>query len=139
MKRHLHVACAIIIRNENILAAQRSESMSLPLKWEFPGGKIEPGEEPAGCLARELLEELGITVTIDRPLPTATHSYDNFTVTLYPFVCRMAGGEITLHEHKAIVWIEPGRMTELDWAEADLPIIGSFLASHAAGPSGSRQ
>ncbi|MFH1029342.1 MAG: (deoxy)nucleoside triphosphate pyrophosphohydrolase [Pseudomonadota bacterium] len=139
MRRHLHVACAIIILNEKILAAQRSENMTLPLKWEFPGGKIEPGEEPAGCLARELLEELGITVTIDRPLPTATHSYDDFTVTLYPFVCRMAGGEITLHEHKAIVWIEPGRMPELEWAEADLPIIGSFLASHAAGPGGSCQ
>ena len=139
MKRHLHVACAIIIRNEKILAAQRSESMSLPLKWEFPGGKIETGEDAADCLQRELLEELGITVTIDRPLPTATHSYDDFTVTLYPFVCRLSGGDITLHEHKAIAWTEPGRMTELDWAEADLPVIGAFLASHAAGSGGSRQ
>jgi len=139
MKRHLHVACAIIIRNEKILAAQRSESMSLPLKWEFPGGKIETGEEPACCLARELLEELGITVTIDRPLPCSTHDYDDFTVTLYPFVCRLSGGDITLHEHKAVVWIDPGRMTELDWAEADLPVIGAFLASHAAGSGGSRQ
>lgn len=139
MKRHLHVACAIIIRNEMILAAQRSESMTLPLKWEFPGGKIEPGEEPAGCLERELREELGITVTIDRPLPAATHSYDDFTVTLYPFVCRMDGGDITLHEHKAISWMEPLRMPELDWAEADLPIIGAFLADHAAGSCVSSQ
>lgn len=139
MKRHLHVACAIIICNEKILAAQRSDSMSLPLKWEFPGGKIEPGEEAAGCLERELLEELGITVTIDRTLPTATHSYDDFTVTLYPFVCRLSGGDITLHEHKAICWVEPLRMPELDWAEADLPIIATFLASLAAGSCGSRQ
>ncbi|HCE67875.1 MAG TPA: 8-oxo-dGTP diphosphatase MutT [Geobacter sp.] len=139
MKRHLHVACAIIIHNGKILAAQRSESMTLPLKWEFPGGKIETGEDAADCLQRELLEELGITVTIDRPLPTATHSYDDFTVTLYPFVCRLSGGDITLHEHKAIAWTEPGRMTELDWAEADLPVIDAFLASHATGSGGSRQ
>jgi len=139
MKRHLHVACAIIIHNGKILAAQRSESMSLPLKWEFPGGKIEPGEEPADCLARELLEELGITVTIDRPLPCSTHDYDDFAVTLYPFVCRMAGGELTPHEHKALAWTEPGRMTELDWAEADLPVIDAFLADHGAGSCGNLQ
>lgn len=135
MKRHIHVACAIIVQQEKILAAQRSESMSLPLKWEFPGGKIEAGETPADCLARELLEELGITVAIEAPLPPATHSYGDFTVTLYPFLCRMAGGTVTLHEHKAAAWIEPQRILELDWAAADLPIISTFLA--ADRPDGS--
>lgn len=128
MNRHLHVACAIIVDNRKILAAQRSETMSLPLKWEFPGGKIEAGEAPEACLERELLEELGITVTIGAPLPAATHDYTDFTVTLYPYVCRRPIGSITLHEHRAAVWIEPERMAGLDWAEADLPIIDSFLS-----------
>ncbi len=132
MKRHLHVACAIIEQENMILAAQRSASMSLPLKWEFPGGKIEAGESPADCLKRELYEELGITVTIGEALATATHSYDDFTVTLYPFICSKLQGPITLHEHKAIKWTEPLQMQELDWAEADLPIIAAYLTGHEA-------
>lgn len=133
MKRHLHVACAIIEQAGMVLAAQRSAGMSLPLKWEFPGGKIEAGETPADCLKRELMEELGIAVSIGAPLPPATHSYDDFTVTLYPFICRMTAGAITLHEHQEVTWIEPRQMLNLDWAAADLPIISSFLA---AGDSG---
>lgn len=136
MKRHLHVACAIIEQEGMVLAAQRSASMSLPLKWEFPGGKIEAGETPADCLGRELHEELGITVRIGEALATATHSYDDFTVTLYPFICSMAEGAITLHEHKAVRWKEPRHMLELDWAAADLPVIAAYLARPAAVPRG---
>jgi 8-oxo-dGTP diphosphatase len=135
MKRHLHVACAIIIQKEKVLAARRSESMTLPLKWEFPGGKIEAGETPADCLKRELMEELGITVSIGVPLPPATHNYDDFTVTLYPFICRMTSGAITLHEHQEVTWIEPRQILNLDWAAADLPIINSFLAAGDSGLS----
>lgn len=136
MKRHLHVACAIIEQENMILAAQRSAGMSLPLKWEFPGGKIEAGESPADCLERELYEELGITVTIGEALATATHSYDDFTVTLYPFICSMLQGPIILHEHNAVKWTEPLQMQELDWAEADLPIIAAYLAGHIAARGG---
>lgn len=131
MNRHLHVACAIIEQEGMVLAAQRSASMSLPLKWEFPGGKIEAGEAPADCLCRELQEELGISVSIGEQLPTATHDYDDFTVTLYPFICSMIKGTITLHEHKEVRWTEPGQIPELDWAAADLPIIAAYLARPA--------
>ena len=62
--RHLRVACAIIERDGRVLAAQRSAAMTLPLKWEFPGGKIEAGESPEECLIRELMEELGVTVLV---------------------------------------------------------------------------
>src|SRR5512138_2391378 len=97
--RHIHVACAIIEKNGLVLAAQRSEVMSLPLKWEFPGGKIERGESAQECLHRELLEELSITVHIDRQLPENRHHYSEFAITLYPFICKLENGEITLHEH----------------------------------------
>ncbi len=127
--RHLHVACAIIEREGKVLAAQRSASMTLPLKWEFPGGKIEADESPEECLTRELMEELGVTVFIGDALPPATHGYIDFTVTLYPFTCRLTGGVITMHEHHALQWIEPQRMQELDWAAADLPVIRDYLAA----------
>ncbi|MHB8057289.1 MAG: (deoxy)nucleoside triphosphate pyrophosphohydrolase [Desulfuromonadaceae bacterium] len=136
--RHLHVACAIIEQEGKVLAAQRSASMTLPLKWEFPGGKIEADESPEECLIRELMEELGVTVLIGDALPLATHGYTNFTVTLYPFTCRLTGGVITMHEHHALQWIEPQRMQELDWAAADLPVLHSYMTRAVAAGSGSR-
>lgn len=136
MKRHLHVACAIIEQDGTVLAAQRSATMTLPLKWELPGGKIEAGESPEECLIRELEEELGISVFIGAALSPATHGYPDFTVTLYPFTCRLAGGEITPHEHHALKWIEPERMPELDWAAADLPVIREYMATAVAAGSG---
>jgi 8-oxo-dGTP diphosphatase len=127
--QHLHVACAIIGQEGKVLAAQRGATTSLPLKWEFPGGKIEAGESPEECLTRELMEELGIAVRIGTALAPSTHRYRDFTVTLYPFTCTMAGGNLTMHEHHDLIWIEPERMPELDWAAADLPIIDEYLES----------
>lgn len=125
-RRHLHVACAIIERDGLVLAAQRSRTMSLPLSWEFPGGKIHDGERPEEALARELTEELGVTIAVGSPLAPATHRYPDFTVTLYPFRCTITGGEITLHEHAAIRWLPPAELHTLAWAPADLPIIAAY-------------
>ena len=136
--RHLHVACAIIEQDGKVLVAQRSASMSLPLKWEFPGGKIEAGESPEECLNRELQEELAICVQINMALPSATHSYPDFTVTLYPFTCRLTGGSITMNEHHALKWLEPHQMPGLDWAAADLPVIHNYLAATVPPENSSR-
>lgn len=125
--KHIHVACAIIEENGKVLATQRSAAMSMPLKWEFPGGKIEPGESPEGCLLRELMEEIGIAVQVGHALPPHTHKYSSFTVTLYPFACKISAGEIVLHEHAASTWLPPEELSTLDWAEADLPVIDSYL------------
>jgi 8-oxo-dGTP diphosphatase len=127
-RHHIHVSCAVIERDGLVLAAQRSRTMSLPLKWEFPGGKIHDGETPQECLARELFEEMGVRIRVGQGLEPVTHHYDDFTVTLYPFVCAMDGGEITLHEHAAILWLPPERLPELDWADADLPLIERYVA-----------
>jgi 8-oxo-dGTP diphosphatase len=96
--KHLQVACAVIVDKGKVLATQRSQSMSLPLKWEFPGGKIRDGEHPDECLRRELLEELGIEVVIESPLHLTTHHYPTVIVTLHPFLCSIAKGKITLHD-----------------------------------------
>ena len=125
-RRHVHVACAIIERDGLVLSALRSASMNLPLKWEFPGGKIEPGEGREECLKRELVEEMGVQIAVGRALTPATHDYPTFTVTLYPYVCSIVSGEITLHEHSAISWLLASRMHELDWADADLPVIAEY-------------
>lgn len=127
--KQIHVTCAIIERDGLVLAAQRSAAMSLALKWEFPGGKIDPGESPEECLQRELVEEMGIQVCVGKSLPSSTHHYPKFTVTLHPFICFIESGEIFLHEHAAIAWLPPAALHSLDWAEADLPVIESYLAA----------
>lgn len=100
--------------------------MSLPLKWEFPGGKIDEGESPEECLKRELHEELGIEASVGQARPTTSHRYSSFSVTLYPFICEIISGEITLHEHGALVWLPIEELHTLDWAEADLPVIKEY-------------
>ncbi len=117
----------MIVKDGLIFATQRSAVMALPFKWEFPGGKLEAGESPQDCLLRELREELDITVRIVQPLKPVTHRYPTFTVTLNPFRCDQISGEPVLHEHLAACWLPPGRLQELDWAEADWPIIASLV------------
>ena len=105
--------------------------MSLPLKWEFPGGKIEPENTPEECLKSGADGGNGNTgrVKAGQALLLHTHSYPAFTVTLYPFVCSVESGNIVLHEHAAITWLAPGDLHGLDWAEADLPVIAAYLSA----------
>lgn len=124
---HIHVTCAIIERDGLVLAAQRSGAMKMPLKWEFPGGKIDPGEDPDACLRRELIEEMDLEVSIKKALPPATHAYPAFTVTLYPFICSIVSGDPQLNEHAAITWLPPEQLRGLDWAEADVPVLSAYL------------
>lgn len=124
-----HVTCAIIERNGLVLAAQRSRSMRMPLKWEFPGGKIEPGEEPEACLHRELMEEMEVRLTVKRVMPTMRHAYPDFTLTLHPFVCELLSGEVVLNEHRAIAWLKPEELSALNWVEADLALVAAYRRS----------
>jgi len=123
LMKHIHVACAIIELEGKVLCTQRSESMDMPLKWEFPGGKIDAGESPEECLKRELIEELGVEASVGQALAATTHHSPSFTVTLYPFICEIVSGKITLHEHKAMVWLPIEELHRLNWAEADWPVI----------------
>lgn len=124
--KHIHVTCAIIERDGRVLATQRSATMSMPLKWEFPGGKVDAGESLEECLCRELNEELGVHVNIGRSLPPTTYQYPSFAITLHPFICSIESGELTLHEHAALSWLPPHDLHALDWAEADIPIVDAY-------------
>ena len=124
----IDVTCALIIDNQShLFAAQRSPSMSLPLKWEFPGGKIEKNESERECLIREIKEELNIGIEIIYNLPLITHSYPSITIRLIPFICKQVDGTITLKEHSDFKWLDTNELLDLDWAEADLPIINHYL------------
>ncbi|MGM0392388.1 MAG: (deoxy)nucleoside triphosphate pyrophosphohydrolase [Bacteroidota bacterium] len=124
----LKVTCAIIEKDGLVLCAQRSEKMHLPLKWEFPGGKIEKNERPEACLKREIREELGIEIDILQQLPTFKHSYsENFSIELFPFRCKSLTQEIHLAEHKQIKWLGVEELKDLDWAEADVPIVDHYI------------
>jgi 8-oxo-dGTP diphosphatase len=126
----IKVTCAIIVNADGLVfAAQRSAAMSLPLKWEFPGGKIEPGETAEACLIREIKEELHVDIEIVASLPTNTHQYPNVAILLIPFVCRITTGEIILKEHLDFKWLSKDELLALDWAEADVPIVKYYLES----------
>ena len=127
-RKPVAVSCAIVEGDEgSILAAQRGGEGRMAGKWEFPGGKIDPGETAEESLHREMLEEMGVGVTILDALPPVLHDYGFLAVELHPFVVRIASGTITLHEHRAVRWGTPSDLLSLDWAEADIPVIRSYL------------
>lgn len=99
----------------------------MPLKWEFPGGKLQAQESPASCLRREIREELGVEIRILTALPSSDWSYPDFTITLHPFVCRISAGKLHLTEHRAVCWLSPEKLPTLDWAEADVPVLQDYL------------
>lgn len=123
----LTVVCAIIYVGNKILVTQRSQKMKLPLKWEFPGGKLENDESEIECIKREIKEELNIEIRIIKRLSSSLHNYEDFTIHLIPYVVEYESGEIILTEHAAFQLLEKHNLNLLDWAEADLPILREIL------------
>ena len=127
MSKIINVTCAIILKDEKILVAQRSEKMKLPLKWEFPGGKLELNESEIDCIKREIKEEININIEVLQKLSNNTHDYGTFKINLIPFFVQYISGEIKLAEHKDYRLLNRSELLNLDWAEADLPIVEEFL------------
>jgi len=123
----INVTCAIILINHKILVAQRSEKMKLPLKWEFPGGKLEDDENELDCIKREIKEEINIEIEILKKLSNSIYDYGTFKINLIPFISNYVSGEIILSEHKDYKILDKSELLNLDWAEADLPIVEEFL------------
>ncbi len=123
----INVICAIIFFNNKILVAQRSEVMKLPLKWEFPGGKLEDGESEIDCIKREIKEEINIDIEVLEKLSNSIFDYGDFKINLIPFISTYVTGEIILSEHKDYKLLDKTELLNLDWAEADLPILKEFL------------
>lgn len=126
----IRVTCAIIENEGKVLCAQRSERMSLPLKWEFPGGKLENGESIEVGLIREIQEELGVQLKVLEVLPDNLHSYSAVKVVrLIPMRCEILSGNAKITEHKQIKWLSREELLSLDWAEADIPIVNRYVSA----------
>ncbi|MBK8051748.1 MAG: (deoxy)nucleoside triphosphate pyrophosphohydrolase [Saprospiraceae bacterium] len=123
----VEVVCGVIFSDNRVLCVQRSEKMSLPLKWEFPGGKIEENETAELCLHRELKEELGISTEIMQKLSISYYDYGTFEIVLIPYLCKYLGDEIILNEHKEFQWLLYSQLLLLDWAPADVPIVKEII------------
>ncbi|SFC79220.1 8-oxo-dGTP diphosphatase [Algibacter lectus] len=121
------VTCAIIKFNDKILAVQRSKTMKLPLKWEFAGGKIEAGESEIDCVKREIFEELNIQIEVKERLTPVIHQYSDFKIKLIPFVAEYLSCELKLKEHCSFLLANKNELINLDWAEADLPVLKEYL------------
>ncbi|MGG4169249.1 (deoxy)nucleoside triphosphate pyrophosphohydrolase [Rossellomorea vietnamensis] len=131
MKKHIHVVGAVIFRDNKILCAQRGTKKSLPLMWEFPGGKIEKGEKPEEALKREIHEEMHCSIEIGEKIEHTVHEYDFGIVHLTTYHCKLIEGEPVLTEHTAIKWLSPEKLGTLKWAPADIPAIEKIAKVYA--------
>jgi len=122
VKPVIEVTCAIITDGDRVLVTQRSESMPHPMKWEFPGGKLKPGETPENCIIREIREELGVEISVKQLLPSVKHVYAQNRVKLIPFICRIERGTIRLSEHRSYRWVHRSELEAMDWLDADVEV-----------------
>ncbi|KAF0175729.1 MAG: 7 8-dihydro-8-oxoguanine triphosphatase [Rhodobacteraceae bacterium] len=125
MKTLLVSAVALIDTEGRVLLAQRPPGKSLAGLWEFPGGKVEPGETPELALIRELKEELGIDTwrSCLAPLTFASHSYDDFHLLMPLFACRRWEGIPVAQEGQTLAWVRPNKLRDYPMPPADLPLI----------------
>lgn len=128
MAKQIHVVGAVITRDSRIMCAQRGHTENLPGLWEFPGGKIEPGETKESALQREITEELACTIEVGQEVTTTIHEYEFGEVTLTTFHCLLVAGTPTLTEHVAIKWLLPSELDTISWAPADIPAVDLIRA-----------
>ncbi|MGK0188667.1 MAG: 8-oxo-dGTP diphosphatase [Verrucomicrobiales bacterium] len=123
----LDVVCAVIEDTAGrILVARRGSSMSLAGKWEFPGGKVESGENPQAALVREIEEELGCTIAITTALTPTIFVARQTSIRLIPFRCKIICGAPVACEHSEIIWCNRHELRDREWASADLPIVAEI-------------
>jgi 8-oxo-dGTP diphosphatase len=130
LKLVLVAACALVDLDGRVLIAQRPEGKSMAGLWEFPGGKVEPGELPEQSLIRDLQEELGITVKPGclAPLTFASHTYPDFHLLMPLYVCRRWEGFVEAREKQKLKWVRPNELRNYPMPPADEPLISHLTA-----------
>ncbi len=129
----IQVVCGVIQNPEGAyLACLRPSGKHLGGLWEFPGGKVDPGESPEAALVRELVEELAVRVEILSQFTPVVWSYGETTIRLCPFLCRIVSGDLQALEHEQVLWVFPADFDNLMWAPADIPVLRE-LRSAAGG------
>ncbi|MGD9768051.1 MAG: (deoxy)nucleoside triphosphate pyrophosphohydrolase [Pseudolabrys sp.] len=129
MKTVLVAACALVDADGRVLLAQRPPGKSMAGLWEFPGGKVEPGERPEETLIRELREELGIAVSEPclAPLTFASHVYPDFHLLMPLYVCRRWEGTARPLEGQELTWVKPSRLRDYPMPPADEPLVAHLV------------
>lgn len=117
------VVAAVILHEGRILAAKRKAGGPSGGRWEFAGGKLEPGESPQQALAREIREELGLAIRVGEELGTYVTALEPYTIRLQCFWCELLGGELILNDHDEVRWCSADELQELDWALPDVPAV----------------
>lgn len=123
----LEVTCALLIQDQKVLIAQRSEYMSLPFLWEFPGGKLKPGETYETCIHREIDEELRVEIELFEQLEPCVYTYPDKAICLIPFIATIKQGKPTLTEHLAFAWVDKENIEEYVLAPADEQVWSRYL------------
>lgn len=124
----IEVAAAILINHNLVLATKRGYGKYIDL-WEFPGGKLEPGETKEEALHREIREELMIEIAIQEHFCTVDYDYPDFHLTMHCYICRVISGTLTLLEHKEARWLSAEELDSVHWLPADIDIINRLKSS----------
>lgn len=137
MREVIVAAAALIAPDNRVLVAQRPPGKSFAGQWEFPGGKLEPGETPEAALHRELHEELGIRVAPAdlEPLTTVCHPYPDFDLVMIVYACRFWTGTLHGREGQALLWADAATLAALPMPPADIPVVAALapvLTTHVA-------
>lgn len=118
----VQVVAALIINQDKVFATQRGYG-EFKDGWEFPGGKIEPGETPEAAIKREIREELATDIRVEQPLTTVEYDYPTFHLSMECFICKVEKGDLTLLEHEAKKWLSFDELDAVDWLPADLMVL----------------
>ena len=124
----VRVVAAVVFRDGLVMVVRRGPSVRMAGLWEFPGGKVEEGEDDRTALARELMEELSIVVKVGACLGENIHVEDRGPFCLVAYRATVVSGEPVLSDHDAISWCEPGALLQFDWAPADLPFVQRLVS-----------
>lgn len=122
------VLAAIILNHDSrVLLAQRKPGKSNALKWEFPGGKLKAGESPESCLAREIEEELGLKISVNKIFSAVNYTYPHASILLLAYSAELTGGRISLNDHVNIQWVPIEKLITFDLSPADIPVVEKLM------------